>query len=200
MESKNFSQLKLEDFKWINEPKEWKVTDNAVEMTTGYETDFWRETYVKFIKNDGHLFGVEIKDDFTFTACIEADYSELYDQAGLMIYWDETHWLKAGIEYNDGAPVMSSVLTNGVSDWGSGIFSGNPRKFYLRVTRKDDVICVKYSTDNKLWLLLRMCPMKVMNKPCLVGPMSCTPKRAGLKVKYSEMSVTVPAEDILHSN
>lgn len=37
-----------------------------------------------------------------------------------MIYVDDKHWLKAGIEYNDGQPMIGSVLTNGVSDWATG--------------------------------------------------------------------------------
>lgn len=37
-----------------------------------------------------------------------------------MIYLDEKHWLKTGIEYNDGQPMIGSVLTNEISDWATG--------------------------------------------------------------------------------
>lgn len=59
-----------------------------------------------------------------FKVCVEADFTTLYDQAGLMIYLDEKHWLKAGIEYNDGQPMIGSVLTNEVSDWATGKLMG----------------------------------------------------------------------------
>ncbi|KAJ2943201.1 hypothetical protein O0L34_g18911 [Tuta absoluta] len=167
-------------------------------MTTGNHTDFWQETYYNFTHNSGHIFGVEVKNDFTFTACVEADFTTLYDQAGLMIYADEKQWLKAGIEYNDGQPMIGSVLTNGISDWGTGMFPGNPRKFYIRLSKVKNVVCVKYSTDNITWTLLRLSSFPA--KKYVVGPMACTPTREGLNVKFSEMKITEPAEDILHSN
>lgn len=39
-----------------------------------------------------------------------------------MIYLDEKHWIKTGIEYNDGQPMIGSVATNGFSDWATGKF------------------------------------------------------------------------------
>lgn len=54
-------------------------------------------------------------------ACVESDFKELYDQAGLMIYLDEKHWIKTGIEYNDEQPMIGSVVTNEVSDWATGM-------------------------------------------------------------------------------
>ncbi|KAJ8707951.1 hypothetical protein PYW08_010317 [Mythimna loreyi] len=204
MDSSKFNKIRLTDFKWVNEPKKWKINDkeNVLEVTTEDKTDYWEGTWYNFHHNTGHVYAVEIKEDFTFTVCVEAEFTTLYDQAGLMIYFDDKHWLKAGIEYNDGQPMIGSVLTNEVSDWATGVFTGNPRKFYLRMSRKGDVACVKYSTDNKIWTLLRLCPMPFSTNPnsCLVGPMCCTPTREGLNAKFSDISVTVPADDILHSN
>lgn len=39
-----------------------------------------------------------------------------------MIYLDQKHWIKAGIEYNDGQPMIGSVVTNELSDWATGKF------------------------------------------------------------------------------
>lgn len=55
--------------------------------------------------------------DFDVTATVFGDFTSLYDQAGLMIRFDERTWLKAGIEYSDGALQLSTVITNGTSDW-----------------------------------------------------------------------------------
>ncbi|GBP06388.1 Regulation of enolase protein 1 [Eumeta japonica] len=49
--------------------------------------------------------------------CVEANFTSLYDQAGVMLLVDEKHWIKSGIEYNDGQPMIGSVLTNQFSDW-----------------------------------------------------------------------------------
>ncbi|XP_061725046.1 uncharacterized protein LOC133530992 [Cydia pomonella] len=199
MESSAFSKVSFTDFKWLNEPKSWKANKEVLEFSTGNKTDFWQKTFYGFTFNTGHLYGVEIKDDFTLKVCIEANFTTLYDQAGLMIYIDEHHWLKTGIEYNDGQPMIGSVLTNEVSDWATGIFPGNPKKFYLRLTRLRDTVCVKYSIDNQTWTLLRLCPFPAASK-YFVGPMACTPQREGLEVKFSNLSISKPADDILHSN
>ena len=59
-----------------------------------------------------------------------------FDQAGLVVYFDEDHWLKAGIEVVDGIPRLSCVVTNKFSDWSTQQWSSaNVR---LRVTQKGD--------------------------------------------------------------
>ncbi|XP_050675412.1 uncharacterized protein LOC126972597 [Leptidea sinapis] len=201
MDKVSLNTITLNKFKWLNEPKKWSRNGETLEITTDNRTDFWQGTWYDFHFNTGHLYGVILQDDFTFEVCIEAKLTTLYDQAGLMIYLDETHWLKAGIEYNDGQPMIGSVLTNGVSDWATGLYTGDPKRFWMRLTKVGNVICVKYSVDCAKWILLRLCPFCVPeDEKFLVGPMCCTPQRQGLVVKFSNFSVTSPAKDILHSN
>ena len=53
-----------------------------------------------------------IKTSFTLRPC------EQFDQAGIMVLVDENCWVKAGIEFTDGIPRLSCVVTNdGYSDW-----------------------------------------------------------------------------------
>lgn len=80
----------------------------------------------------------------------------------------------------------------------TGIYGGNPRKFWLRLTKVKDVVCVKYSTDKANWILLRLCQFS--SSEVLVGLMCCSPQREGLKVVFSEVEFSTPPEDILHSN
>ncbi|CAB3247235.1 unnamed protein product [Arctia plantaginis] len=168
-------------------------------MVTNDKSDFWQGTYYDFYFNSGHVYGIELKDDFVFKVCVEAEFHTLYDQAGLMIYLDEKHWVKAGIEFNDGQPLIASVVTDELSDWATGIFPGDPKKFYIRITKKGTAICIKYSSDDVNWTLLRLFSMPLRDK-YFIGPLSCTPKREGLRVQFSELSITEPGEDILHSN
>lgn len=51
--------------------------------------------------------------NFTFQVKVKASFTKLYDQAGIMVMTDEDHWLKSGMEYNDGAPAIGSVLVLG---------------------------------------------------------------------------------------
>lgn len=67
MEANNFMNIQLKDFKWLNEPKKWNANLNVLSFVTDNKTDFWQGTWYNFYPNSGHLFGVEIKDDFTFS-------------------------------------------------------------------------------------------------------------------------------------
>lgn len=98
-------------FHWINEPAEWRRDSDGLTVVTNKHTDFWRHTWYGFERFSGHLYAAEVAGDFTLQAKICADFTTLYDQAGLMMMADEQTWLKAGIEFNDDAPAIGSVLT-----------------------------------------------------------------------------------------
>jgi regulation of enolase protein 1 (concanavalin A-like superfamily) len=182
---------------WLNEPAEWSLSEAALRVVTDRGTDFWRETHYGFIRHSGHVYGQSVAGGFTATLRIRADYRSLYDQAGMMILIDETHWVKAGIELSDGAAQLSSVLTLGRSDWATGLFQGDAADFWLRATVEGGVLRLQASTDGLSWPLLRLCPFPESAR-YLVGPMCCTPERAGLTVLFSHFSVTPPVRRDLH--
>ncbi|WP_421250521.1 DUF1349 domain-containing protein [Aeromonas sp. 600584] len=182
---------------WLNEPAEWHKTSDGLLVVTDKQTDFWRSTWYGFERHSGHLYGCEVEGEFTFQVCVEGEFTTLYDQAGLMLLQDEAHWLKAGIEYNDAQPMIGSVLTNLRSDWATGIFSGNPRRFWLRLTRLADCLRLQYSTDGEVWSLLRLAPFP-SGERCFIGVMCCTPERQGLVVRFSDLRLTPPLGKALH--
>ncbi|WP_419735702.1 DUF1349 domain-containing protein [Pseudomonas sp. COR18] len=183
---------------WLNEPKHYLAhPDGSLEVMTSLQTDFWRETHYGFIRDSGHLLAFETEGDFTAQVRVNADFRKLYDQAGLMVRLNEQTWVKAGIEFNDGNPMISSVLTQGQSDWAPAHFTGDPTGFWLRVTVSDGVLRVQYSTDGKVWPLLRLAPFPKADH-YQVGPMCCTPEREGLRVRFSEWSLTRPLGRDLH--
>ncbi|MDQ6549455.1 DUF1349 domain-containing protein [Klebsiella pneumoniae] len=165
-------------FHWINEPAEWRRDSDGLTVVTNKHTDFWRHTWYGFERFSGHLYAAEVAGDFTLQAKICADFTTLYDQAGLMMMADEQTWLKAGIEFNDDAPAIGSVLTLTHSDWATGLFPGDPRTFWLRLTRKGDALRLQYSTDGERWPLLRLGYFPP--GPVKAGVMCCSPERGGL--------------------
>lgn len=184
--------------KWLNKPSHCQsIAEHTLEIVTDLQTDFWRETHYGFIRDSGHFLGFETTGGFTAQVRVNADFRELYDQAGMMVRLNEETWLKAGIEYNDGMPMISSVLTRGTSDWSPCSFSGDPTDFWLRVTVSDGVLRLQYSTDGMTWPLLRLAPFPDADR-YTVGPMCCTPERQGLKVRFSEWSLTPPLGRDLH--
>jgi regulation of enolase protein 1 (concanavalin A-like superfamily) len=182
---------------WLNEPEAWRLEDDVLHVTTDGETDFWRETHYGFTRHSGHVFGMVQNGDFSAQVRIRARYEQLYDQAGLMVRIDEAHWVKAGIELSDGRPLLSSVLTVERSDWATGSFTGDPGDFWMRATVADGVLRLQCSLDGRSWPLVRLCPFP-RAATYMVGPMCCTPERAGLKVMFSDFQVTAPLGKDLH--
>ncbi len=189
--------MEEQEWRWLNEPAQWHQTEGGLQVVTDQQTDFWRSTWYGFERHSGHLYGCEVTGEFTFQVCVEGEFTTLYDQAGLMLLQDDEHWLKAGIEYNDAQPMIGSVLTNPRSDWATGIFTGNPRRFWLRLTRLADCLRLQYSTDGKVWPLLRLAPFPP-SESCFIGVMCCTPERQGLAVRFSDLRLTPPLGKALH--
>ncbi len=185
------------DFYWINEPQRWKHGDGSLSVTTDEKTDFWSETWYGFKRFSGHFYGADVIGDFTFQVKIRAGFSALYDQAGIMLLADMNHWLKAGVEFNDGAPAISSVLTLGHSDWATGVFPGSADVFWMRLTRKGGSLRLQYSADGETWPLLRLFHFPEFNK-CAVGVMCCTPERSGLSVNFEDFLLGPAFDKKLH--
>lgn len=71
MESSAFDKFSFKDFHWLNEPKQWRVDEKDILVaTTDNKTDFWQGTWYNFHFNTGHVYGLQIRDDFTFTVRI----------------------------------------------------------------------------------------------------------------------------------
>ena len=182
---------------WLNPPETWSADGAQLRVMTDEKTDFWRKTQYGFIRDSGHFFGTEIAGDFTAQLHVAAQYSALYDQAGMMVRIDEQNWIKCGVEFSDGQLLLSTVLTLDKSDWAVGIAPAMADGFWLRVTVEQGVIRVQYSTDGKLWPLLRLAPFPEAPR-YRVGPMCCTPERGGLEVVFSQFSTGPALQKALH--
>lgn len=178
----------LRNGQWLNKPTKAKASDDELYVTTNADTDFWRETHYGFVRDNGHFYAFRAEGDFTAQVRVQAHFEHLYDQAGLMIRLDERRWVKTGIEFADGYGLLGSVLTNEVSDWATGQYDGNPSDFWIRVTVQSGVLRIQASDDGRTWPLVRLCPFPKADH-CFVGPMCCTPERAGLDVKFSQWQI-----------
>ncbi|WP_027524957.1 DUF1349 domain-containing protein [Bradyrhizobium sp. Ec3.3] len=182
---------------WLNEPERWTAQGDSLRIVTDNATDFWRETHYGFNRDSGHFLGFPTGEAFTAELHVRADFEALYDQAGIMVRIDAEHWVKAGIEFSDGRAMLASVLTNGRSDWATAPYEQDARDFRLRATVANGVVRLQVSADGKLWPLMRLAPFPRANS-YLVGPMACTPERAGLEVAFSTFQLTPPLGKDLH--
>jgi len=187
----------FERCRWLNEPGEWHLEDVTLNVVTDHKTDFWRETHYGFTRDSGHFFHCETAGDFAAELRVRARYDELYDQAGIMVRLDQAHWVKAGIEMSDGRALLSSVLTAGQSDWATGAWPHDPADFRLRATVAAGVLRLQASSDGRTWPLVRLAPFPRASSYA-VGPVCCTPERAGLKVRFSDFRVGAALGKDLH--
>jgi len=182
---------------WLNEPKRWTAQDDSLEIVTDKATDFWQKTHYGFCRDNGHFLGFRTTEAFTAELRVRCAFQELYDQAGIMVRVDAEHWIKAGIEFSDGRAMLSSVLTNGQSDWATAPYAHDASDFRMRVTVTEGVVRLQTSADGQTWPLVRLAPFPKAQS-YLVGPMACTPERAGLPVKFTEFSLKPPLGKDLH--
>ncbi|MER8428869.1 DUF1349 domain-containing protein [Mesorhizobium caraganae] len=187
-----------EGMAWLNPPPHHVVGDNTVHVRTGKETDFWRETFYGFWRDNGHFLYRPVEGDFSAEVTVKGDYKVLYDQAGLMLRLSETHWVKAGIEYTDGLAYFSVVVTNDTSDWSLLRIPNDSDGVRIRLTRHAEAIRIQYldATDGH-WKPARLAYFPI-SRSVDVGMMCCSPQREGFEVTFSGFTVGPPISGLLH--
>jgi regulation of enolase protein 1 (concanavalin A-like superfamily) len=118
------------------------------------------------------------------------DYRELYDQAGLMLRVSELHWIKAGIEFVGGRRTLSVVVTRERSDWSTVQAFEAPDPVRLRLSRHGTAVRVEWSPAGaERYAMLRLAYLPTGEAPSLVGPMCCSPERAGFEARFKDFRV-----------
>ncbi|MFZ0503495.1 MAG: DUF1349 domain-containing protein [Chthoniobacterales bacterium] len=181
---------------WLNEPTTWEANNDRLRVVTGSKTDFWRITHYGFIRDNGHFYYEEKTGDFTIQVKVEGKYEALYDQAGVMIRLDPANWIKAGVEYTDGSPHFSAVVTREFSDW-SVLPASSAGPVWFRLTKLGTAIRIQYSTDGSVFQMLRLAyfPESAHTQ---VGLMCCSPERQGFEAEFSLLSISEPILTPLH--
>lgn len=187
----------FDGMRWLNEPPRWSVVDGDLLATTGERTDFWRETFYGFVRDDGHFFHTEVTGDFTATVTLLGRHEQLYDQSGLMLRVDERTWVKTGIESTDGRAQVSTVVTDNRSDWSVLPAPDAAGGTTIRLTRHGQAVRVQYLDDDGGWQLSRLAHLP-MPAVCRVGVMCCSPERAGFQARFRGFAVTDPIAPDLH--
>ncbi|HWK32321.1 MAG TPA: DUF1349 domain-containing protein [Hyphomicrobium sp.] len=189
--------LDLTQGTWLNPPPHWVASAGELRISTGDKTDFWRTTYYGFERDSGHFYHWTVRGDFTASLTFDGRYEQLYDQAGLMLRIDEQNWIKLGVEFSDGAQNFSFVCTRGVSDWSVVRFARLDGPQTIRITRIGTAAIADYRTEAGTWQMLRVCPFPDA-ADILVGPMACSPQRAGFDADFRAFDIGTPLANPLH--
>ena len=173
---------------WLNEPKHWRREGNALICTADPKTDFWRKTYYSYITDNGHFLRRRVKGDFVATIKVTGQYHDLYDQAGLMVRYDESNWMKCGVEFVDGKQNMSVVFTRDYSDWSTAQLPTSDKPLWLKISRKGSAFDIFYALDGKTYVQARsgyLTPAEVVE----IGPMLAAPEGKGFEARFEEFVI-----------
>ena len=115
-----FDDARLE---WHNGTPQHTIDEaGALTVTPTPRLDYWSKTFYDplLVKHDAQTLLTPVAADVeaTLTTAFTLKPRAQFDQAGIMVVVDKDVWVKAGIEYTDGSPRLSCVVTNeGFSDW-----------------------------------------------------------------------------------
>lgn len=191
--------IDITDMTWLNPPPFAEQREDGLLVRSGEKTDFWQGTYYGFHRDDGHFLHRPRRGDFTAEISFSANYQALYDQAGIMLRADATHWMKCGIEYTDGARHFSVVVTNGNSDWSAFRIDHDFERIAVRVTRNGDALFIQYRTDMMAdWRMARLAWFDPKLEELMVGPVFCSPQRAGFEATFHDFGLWDPLSRDIH--
>lgn len=184
---------------WHNPPQSWSVEGESLRLRTKPETDFWNNTHYGFRHTNGHMFGCPTAGDFSAEVVFSAAYATLYDQAGVMLRVDDDNWLKTGIEYTDGLPHLSVVVTrHDQSDWSvRPLPLAAMAEMDVRLTRHGSALRVQYRWGGANWAMARLAYLD-MPERVSVGPMACSPVGAALDVTFRRFAIGPAISRELH--
>ena len=184
---------------WLIEPANWQRTGDVLTVSVDPSTDFWRETGYGYIRDSGHVYGEVLGGDLDVSVRVRCTLGVQYDQAGVMLRADERTWLKTGVEYFEGRPRLSTVLTLGRSSWMVTDLPAGTDDIVLRVSRRGDAVEVRYVLDDgpaELAALAFLPP----GREVLAGVMGAAPEGPGFRVTFHDLRITerdwsAPADD-----
>jgi uncharacterized protein len=188
----------FDDLEWFNPPAHAELHNGVLAVRTSKATDYWRGTFYGFWRDSGHFMRKRVTGDFSAEVTIVGKFEQLYDQAGLMIRLSESHWVKAGIEYTDGAMHFSVVVTNDNSDWSQMRVRADNGAIRMRLTRHAEAIRIQYlDQDDHHWKAARLAYIP-KSESIEVGIMCCSPEREGFEVSFHDLTIGEPISRQLH--
>lgn len=179
--------------KWIREPKEYKITENKIEIFTEPYTDLWQRTYYYFRNDNAPLLQIESDEKyFSFIVKTKFDSKVRFDQSGIVMYINSDNWIKASVEYeNDKIQRLGSVVTNnGFSDWASVDIDASIKEIWFRLSRRGNDFCIENSVDGKDFKQMRICHMFNINEIITFGIYACSPENSSFKATFTNMEIT----------
>ena len=190
------SDRSIDAGEWLNPPLSVERDGEHLLVTAREASDFWRTTSYSFVHDSGHGLLNPFVRDTAIEVSWHLDYTEQFDQAGVLVWSDDHHWIKAGVEFADGAPQLGAVVTRDTSDWSvAPVPSWQNQVVDIRASWVGDALTVRARCDGP-WQLVRLAPLDP-TRTWRAGLFCASPSRGGLTVRFLDVRVS-DADITLH--
>ncbi|MFZ4843312.1 DUF1349 domain-containing protein [Mycetocola saprophilus] len=169
---------------WTTAPVSATQTDAGLLVEAVEGSDAWRHTSYGFVHDTEHALITPFAVGRAVEVSFSAEFSEQFDQAGVFLRAAEDTWIKAGVEFADGALQLGAVVTHVNSDWSvAPVPEWNARVITIRVSRDETSVTVRARVDAEPWRLVRVAPL-AGSLAVSAGPLICAPTRAGFSATF----------------
>ena len=141
---------------WGNPPQRWQVEDDGtLTITAGERTDLFTDPDGAFSVNNSPRLVFQPDAHYVLSARVTVDFGAWGDAGALLIYGGDSSYAKLCFEFSHlKQPTIVSVVTRGTSDDCNSVpVDGNAT--YLRLAKLDQSFAFHYSTDGRVWHLIR---------------------------------------------
>ncbi|WOH17803.1 DUF1349 domain-containing protein [Paenarthrobacter sp. GOM3] len=177
---------------WTNQPAAVVQQEGDLLVTAAESSDAWRITSYGFIHDTEHALLAPFPQDSAMEVEFTAALSQQFDQAGIFVRVSPEHWIKAGVEFADGAAQLGAVVTDRFSDWSlAPVPDWNGGHVRIRISRVGDALTIRAAANGGELQLVRVVPLDP-ELSALAGPFTCSPTRAGLTVPFHAWRTTPP--------
>jgi regulation of enolase protein 1 (concanavalin A-like superfamily) len=179
---------------WKNQPAEsTSDTQGQLSITTGAQTDWFRDPAGKHVKDDAPIaLFVPTDSTFCLQAKVTVEFAATYDAGTLFVYVHDALWAKLCFEYSpQGQPMVVSVVTRTVSDDCNSVSIGD-HSVYLRIYRQSDVLAFHYSLNGHYWHFVRFFSLGIVEQ-LRVGFSTQSPMGQGCQAVFSEIRYAASA-------
>lgn len=183
--------------RWTTSPADVREDGDELVVTAVEGSDAWRTTAYGFVHDTEHALVAPLAPGTAMEVSFAGDFGAEFDQAGVFVRVSAEEWIKAGVEFADGALQLGAVVTHRFSDWSvAPVRDWSGTRITVRVSRAGDAVTVRARSGEQPFRLVRVAHLDP-EAIAEAGPMVCAPTRAGLTVRFASWTIG-PADASLH--
>jgi Uncharacterized conserved protein len=175
---------------WEVAPASWQDGDDGcLTVVAGPRTDLFVDPAgAEPVLTAPRLLGPVPSGDFQLSARVRVGFAATYDAGCLLLYAGPTTWAKLAYERSpQGAGMVVSVITRGVSDDANGFVVPAEAPLWLRVSRLGPAWAFHASTDGVRWHFVRHFRLDATAEPLRIGFEAQSPTGEGCTAVFDRI-------------